>query len=117
MVIYNAGLGGSAVVCAIYPFYENFKEVLLLLVALLGVLNSIAFSTSYQIVTHFTTSNSVALTTGEQLSSCMQQMAPVRTLQWRSQQQQCEQYSSLMQQMIILCTRMFMKVNSDLSKT
>lgn len=60
----TAGLGGSAAVCAVYPFHENSKTVLLMLVGLLGTLNSIAFSTSYQIVTHFAISNSVALTTG-----------------------------------------------------
>ncbi|KAL0033491.1 hypothetical protein WJX77_011956 [Trebouxia sp. C0004] len=58
------GLGGSALVCAIYPFYETSRTVLLVLVSLLGLCNSVAFSTSYQIVTHFGTSNSVALTTG-----------------------------------------------------
>lgn len=41
--------------------------VLLSLVAFLGLCNSIAFSTAYQIVTHFQTSNSVALTLGEPL--------------------------------------------------
>lgn len=61
----SAGLGGSAVICAIYPFYEASRTILLLLVSLLGLCNSIAFSTSYQIVTHFGTSNSVALTTGK----------------------------------------------------
>ncbi|DBA76842.1 TPA: hypothetical protein ACH3X2_008857 [Trebouxia sp. C0005] len=59
------GVGGSAVICAIYPFYEASRTILLLLVSLLGLCNSIAFSTSYQIVTHFGTSNSVALTTGK----------------------------------------------------
>ncbi|DBA82036.1 TPA: hypothetical protein ACH3X1_007732 [Trebouxia sp. C0004] len=61
------GLGGSALVCAIYPFYETSRTVLLVLVSLLGLCNSVAFSTSYQIVTHFGTSNSVALTTGKQV--------------------------------------------------
>ena len=60
-----AGLGGSALICAIYPFYEASRTILLVLVSLLGLCNSIAFSTSYQIVTHFGTSNSVALTTGK----------------------------------------------------
>ncbi|DBB16535.1 TPA: hypothetical protein ACH3X3_014799 [Trebouxia sp. C0006] len=58
------GLGGSALICAIYPFYEASRTILLVLVSLLGLCNSIAFSTSYQTVTHFGTSNSVALTTG-----------------------------------------------------
>jgi len=61
----SAGLGGSALICAIYPFYEASRTILLVLVSLLGLCNSIAFSTSYQIVTHFGTSNSVALTTGK----------------------------------------------------
>jgi len=61
----SAGLGGSALVCAIYPFYETSRTVLLGLVSLLGLCNSVAFSTSYQVVTHFGTSNSVALTTGK----------------------------------------------------
>ena len=39
--------------------------MLLVLVSLLGLCNSVAFSTSYQVVTHFSTTNSVALTTGE----------------------------------------------------
>ena len=60
-----AGLGGSTLICAIYPFYEASRTILLVLVSLLGLCNSIAFSTSYQIVTHFGTSNSVALTTGK----------------------------------------------------
>lgn len=61
----SSGLGGSALICAIYPFYEASRTILLVLVSLLGLCNSIAFSTSYQIVTHFGTSNSVALTTGK----------------------------------------------------
>lgn len=58
------GLGGSTLICIVYPFYESSRDVLLVLVSLLGLCNSVAFSTSYQIVTHFSTSNSVALTTG-----------------------------------------------------
>lgn len=53
--------------CIIYPFCESRKNVLLVLVSVLGLCNSVAFSTSYQIVTHFSTINSVALTTGEHL--------------------------------------------------
>ena len=62
----SAGLGGSALISAIYPFYESSRNVLIVLVSILGLCNSIAFSTSYQVVTHFGTSNSVALTTGKQ---------------------------------------------------
>ena len=59
-----SGLGGSAAISLTYPFYDNERIVLLTLVALLGLCNSIAFSTAYQVVTHFQTESSVALTTG-----------------------------------------------------
>lgn len=52
-------------ICLAYPFYDREKLVLLSLVAFLGLCNSIAFSAAYQIVTHFHTDNSVALTTGK----------------------------------------------------
>ena len=76
----HAGLGGSTVICVVYPFCEGNRNVLLVLVSLLGLCNSVAFSTSYQIVTHFATPNSVALTTGKTQSLTMQQ--DVNTLQW-----------------------------------
>ena len=55
-------------ICLAYPFYDRERMVLLSLVAFLGLCNSIAFSTAYQIVTHFHTDNSVSLTTGKTAS-------------------------------------------------
>ena len=69
------GLGGSTVVCALYPFFETSRTVLLVLVALLGLCNSVAFSTSYQVVTHFATGSSVALTTGGHASFTQNKVA------------------------------------------
>lgn len=74
----HAGLGGSTLICIVYPFCESSRNVLLVLVSLLGLCNSVAFSTSYQIVTHFSTNNSVSLTTGEDrlwLAQCIKYQA------------------------------------------
>lgn len=83
-VLITAGLGGSAAITLVYPFFERQKVMLLSLVAILGLCNSIAFSTAYQLVTLFPTSNSVALTTGMPfaawwLSSCPQCPSALRS--------------------------------------
>ena len=60
----NAGLGGSAIICAAFPFYPAEAKVVLGVVSLLGVLAGIAFGSSYQLVSRFGNDESVALTTG-----------------------------------------------------
>jgi hypothetical protein len=61
-----SGLGGSGLVCAVYPLYMNTmsRMYLLAIVALLGLCSSIAFGSSYQLVSHFPTINIVALSIG-----------------------------------------------------
>jgi len=51
-------------VCATFPFHAQKAGVLLLAVALLGVFSGVAFGSSYQLVSRFSDSESVALTTG-----------------------------------------------------
>ena len=91
----SAGLGGSALVCAIYPFYESSRTVLLVLVSLLGLCNSVAFSTSYQIVTHFGTSNSVALTTGKEVQLGLMPDAARQYYYWHCECQKCTMRHSI----------------------
>ena len=63
----HAGLGGSAIICAAYPFFPAQARVILGVVSLLGVLAGIAFGSSYQLVSRFGNDESVALTTGAPL--------------------------------------------------
>ncbi|KAK9828283.1 hypothetical protein WJX74_007233 [Apatococcus lobatus] len=58
------GLGGSAIICALYPFYAESVPYLLWITAFLGVFSGIAFGSSYQLVAYFEPVNTVALTTG-----------------------------------------------------
>ncbi|KAK9849775.1 hypothetical protein WJX84_003292 [Apatococcus fuscideae] len=58
------GLGGSAIICALYPFYAESVPYLLWVTAFLGVFSGIAFGSSYQLVAYFEPVNTVALTTG-----------------------------------------------------
>ena len=59
------GLGGSALICAAFPFYPADARLILALVALLGVCAGIAFASSYELVSQFGARETVALTTGE----------------------------------------------------
>ncbi len=65
----HAGLGGSAIICAAYPFFPAQARVILGIVSLLGVLAGIAFGSSYQLVSRFGNDESVALTTGAPCST------------------------------------------------
>lgn len=47
------------------PLFCSSPQLLLTATAAVGVLYSIAFGTSYQLVTHFSPACTVALTTGE----------------------------------------------------
>eukprot|EP00884_Botryococcus_braunii_P012171 jgi/Botrbrau1/20955/Bobra.0135s0074.2 len=60
------GLGGSALVCAVYPLYmeDMTRGSLLAMVASLGALSSISFGSSYQLVSQFPAVNIVALSVG-----------------------------------------------------
>ncbi|KAK9804063.1 hypothetical protein WJX73_000717 [Symbiochloris irregularis] len=59
------GLGGCAVICASFPFLPRDSIWWLLgPVTALGLLSSIAFSASYQMVAHFANKNTIALGLG-----------------------------------------------------
>lgn len=64
LLIAYAGLGGSAVLCAAFPFYPADVRIILAVVAMLGVFAGVAFGSSYQLVSRFGARESVALTTG-----------------------------------------------------
>ena len=49
----NAGLLGSLVICALFPFTTRTHSSLLWTAMLLGTVSSVAFSTSYQLVQWF----------------------------------------------------------------
>lgn len=49
MIRLNIGLAGSAAICAAFPFITKTHSGLLTIVAVLGTLSAIAFSTSYQV--------------------------------------------------------------------
>lgn len=65
--LHPAGLGGSAILCAAFPFYPADERVILAAVALLGVCAGVAFGSSYQLVSRFGARESVALTTGSSI--------------------------------------------------
>ncbi|KAK9813902.1 hypothetical protein WJX73_004060 [Symbiochloris irregularis] len=58
------GLGCTAAIMGLLPFFMWRAYDLLVLVVLLGITSSVVFSSSYQIVSHFPASSNVALTTG-----------------------------------------------------
>lgn len=58
------GLGGLVLLCLALPYCCGSITALLAATAAVGVCYSIAFGTSYQLVTHFPPGCTVALTTG-----------------------------------------------------
>jgi hypothetical protein len=58
------GLGGLALLCLALPYCCSSTQALLAATAAVGVCYSIAFGTSYQLVTHFPPACTVSLTTG-----------------------------------------------------
>lgn len=64
-VLQCSGLGGAALVCGLFPFASGTLASALTLTCLLGLCSGIAFGSSYQLVSHFSTTCNVALTIGE----------------------------------------------------
>ncbi|BDA46393.1 hypothetical protein COCOBI_08-4860 [Coccomyxa sp. Obi] len=58
------GLGGCALICAVFPFVVNTARSLLLLIVALGLVSAIAFSSSYQLVARFANKSVIALGLG-----------------------------------------------------
>lgn len=63
----TTGLGGATLVCATLPFHAQTVGVLLSAVGLLGIFCGVAFGSSYQLVSRFSSRESVALTTGDSM--------------------------------------------------
>lgn len=64
MIRLNFGLAGSAALCAAFPFITKTHTGLLCIVAVLGTLSAVAFSTSYQMVQWFRHADIIGLGIG-----------------------------------------------------
>ena len=75
------GLGGSALICALFPLFMPTLGFVLQMTCLLGLCCGIAFGSSYQLVSHFSVICNMALTIGK-ASHIFLHMAVILWLFW-----------------------------------
>ena len=64
-VVSVTGLGGSALICVLFPLFTPTLAFVLQMTCLLGLCCGIAFGSSYQLVSHFSVTCNMALTIGK----------------------------------------------------
>ena len=75
------GLGGSALICALFPLFTPTLGFVLQMTCLLGLCCGIAFGSSYQLVSHFSVICNMALTIGK-ASHLSSRVTAVLWLSW-----------------------------------